>query len=235
MTAIRKALLLLVAVFVAGAAGAQSEAEQQNDATPRTYSLHTLDYRVAETLVWEICDRNGGQSFSCRVRDAAPGGLDVYAPQKVHAQIVAMLSERDESVPSSLLFEIVLVRLIDNGKDKGGKLAPHQQRALDAIREILPAKRAEIFDTGLIRTTTGGRTQLADASGNAHEAILEVRSVVAGTDGLVFTIELRILHMGDPVLASTLTIAEGETVVAGSSRTGSDKAMVVLLTSKSQG
>lgn len=211
-----------------------------SDANGRTYSLHTLDYRVAETLVWEICDQNGGKSQNCRVQHAAPGGLNVHATQDVHAKIVRMLVERDERVPASLLFEIVLVRLVDNGgKRAEASLAPHQKRALEAIWEIFPGKRAEILDTGLIRTASEGQTRLGSDQGDSYDAALQLRSTVGGHDGLTFTVDLTIAqrHAGGDsrILASSLSIGEGETVVAGSSRTGGETAVVVLLTSKARG
>ncbi len=227
MTSIRRSLVLTLLLLVAAAGLSASEYNG------RSYSLHTLDYRVAETLVWEICDENDGKGPNCRVQAASPGGLNVYASQEVHAQIVAMLAERDQTTPTSLLFEIVLVRLTDDGADRrGSSPAPHQQRALDAIREVFPGKRAEIVDAGLVRTATAGQTQLADRTGDAFTAQLEVRSIVSGAQGLEFSIDLRILHADKTVLVSSVSIAEGETVVAGSSRTGGETAMVVLLTSK---
>ena len=204
----------------------------------RAYSLHTLDYRIAEKLVWEICERNGGKSDKCRVQQSSPGGLNVFAPQAVHAQIVEMLAERDDLAPTSLLFEIVLVRLMENGGQAPSPLAAHHQRALEAIWEIFPGKRAEILDTGLIRTATEGQTRMGSHDGESYDATLALRSTVGGEDGLTFTVELGIVHRGSAghsrLLASSLSIAEGETVVAGSSRTGGESAIVVLLTSKAR-
>lgn len=210
------------------------------DATGRHYGLHTLSYRVAETLVWDICKSHGGIGAECQVQAASPANLTVRAPLAVHAQISEMLAKRDPTVPTSLLFEIVLVELVDNGDNRlDASPAPHQLRALEAIREVFPGKRAMILDTGLIRTKGGGQTQLANAKGDLHVAYLQLRSTVGGEDGLVFTVDLDLRYGASEdartILGSRLTIAEGETVVAGSSRTDSETSMVVLLTSKSRG
>lgn len=201
----------------------------------RDYRLHTLDYRIAEKLVWDICEENGGKSDKCRVQQSTPSGLNVFAPQPVHALIVDMLAARDELAPTSLLFEIVLVRLVDNGGKTPPPLAAHQQRALAAISEVFPGKRAEILDTGLIRTATEGQTRMGSDDGESYEAQLALRSTFGSDDGLTFSVDLSILHRGPEgwarLLASSLSIAEGETVVAGSSRTGGESAIVVLLTS----
>lgn len=209
-----------------------------SDANGRSYRLHTLDYRIAETLVWEICDRNGGKSSKCYVQFSGQQSINVHGTPEVHSQVVEMLAERDQMAPLSLLFEIVLVQLSDNGGvESKAPVAAHQKRALDAIAEVFPSQKATIVDTGLIRMSKRGQTQLADAYGNGYGAFLSVRSIVGGNDGLTFAIDLEVTQgtsdEARAILASSLSIGEGETVVAGSARTDAESAIVVLLTSKS--
>ena len=229
----RLASVLLIAVAIAAVAIPASASDRNG----RSYNLHTLDYRVAESLVWEICDRNGGKSENCRVQHAGPHSMNVFASQEVHAQIARMLEERDLREPASLMFEIVLVRLVDNGSAVRTGLAAHQAKALEAIKEIFPGKRAEIIDTGLISTVSEGQTRLGTDEDGLYYVTLRIRSTVGGRDGLEFTVELDIIREiegGESrVLASTLSLADGETVVAGSSRVRGEEAMVVLLTSRS--
>lgn len=225
-------LLALFALLAAAPAAAADE-------VGRSYTLHTLDYRVAETLVWDICKRNNGSADRCQVQHSGPRSLTAFAAPGIHAQIVEMLTEKDERTPASLLFEITLVRLESNGDRGGAKLASHQQKALDALGEIFPGKKATVFDTGLLRTATEGRIQLADQNGDLYVAELRLRSVVGGEEGLDFSIDLTIRHGSHEeaatMLASRLSVTEGETVVAGSSRTGAETAIVVLLTAKTRG
>ena len=204
----------------------------------RAYSLHTLDYRVAETLVWEICERMGGKSESCMVQHANSRVLTIFGTQELHASVAAMLTERDQRVPSSLLFEIVLVRLVDDGSATAPpqRLADRHQRALGAVQEIFPSAQVEILDTGLLQTTQEAQTRLGTDGGESYEVRLKVRSVVGGEEGLQLTVGLDLFALrtqgAAKVLATNLSLTEGETVVAGSSRTRGESPMVVLLTSK---
>ena len=205
------------------------------DSYGRSYSLHTLDYRTAESMIWDLCEEMKLRSDRCKVQTSSPGGLVVLAEQEAHARIVKLLAEHDVRVPSSLLFEIVLVRLKEGG-DAKTPIPGHLQKAVDAVLEIFPDRTPEVLDTGVIRTVGHGKTRLGSPGSGYYDAELALRSTTSDRDGMEFTVELQIAHRTESsvtgVLQSTLTIGEGETAVAGSSRVGGEPTIVVLVTSK---
>lgn len=212
----------------------------QADSYPRDYSLNSLDPRVAELLVWDLCAKYGQKASQCKVQMAQGRTLVAVAPDDVHSRIVRMLVERDAAVTESLGFEIVLVRASSGPEGKSVAEANIKQ-ALDAVRELFPYTSFEIVDRGLIRTAAEGSTRLGSPAAGMYQVRLRHRDTVTRMDSRELTVDLTLLRPlpeggVTETLSSVLTLKEGETIVAGSSRLAADGGtLLVLLTSRREG
>ena len=223
-------LTCLIMLFASGTTWAQSEAYG------RDYSLRTLDPRVAELLVTDLCDEFEKKTDGCRVQVAHGHKLSVFAPKEVHTLIVRMLVDRDLDASGSQSFQIHLVRASSDGGSSpipGGNI----QKALEAVKELFHYKSFEILDQGLIRTTSEAQARLGNPKSGQYRVNLRQRSGVTGLDGAELTVELELVHEipeggAMQIMASRLTLKQGETIVAGSSRLATgDGTLLVLLTS----
>lgn len=222
------AATLIVALAAPAAAG---------DAYGRVHQIHTLDSRVAESLVWDICKSSDSSGERCAVQQATPSSITVFGTDEVHAAVVRMLLEKDVRLPDALRFQVTLVEAAISNGGKPDKLPANVERALAAVSELLPFKVFRILDTGLVTTTRVARTNFEDPEGNPYYVELRYRSALTRGSALELSVDIEVngrksgaMPEGEPLLSSVVTLDAGETVVAGTSRGAAGKALMVLLT-----
>lgn len=203
---------------------------------PRTYDsrydIRFLDIHTAETLAWEQCpDKNACVVMGATNSNGRGGALTVRADSETHARLARMLAERD-SAPQTQVFHLVLLGAGSKPNGPAPTLAPGAQKALDDLKAFLPFKSYRMVDTALIRVTRDEVAQARTAAlgPGGYKVALRFRS--GGSDGRKLTIDGFSLDddKGD-IIQTSFAMDVGETVVVGtSSITGSEEALVAILT-----
>jgi hypothetical protein len=207
------------------------------DSTGQRYELATIDHRLAAAEVREICDRTA-TGRRCMVQVSSPGELIVFGPQKAHDAIQEMLDAEDLPLPTSVGFRIALVREGEEG-DAGGEDPAEIMRAMEAVEEMLGLERLCVDDIGLIQLAERGSLRLADGDGKLYDVALSVLSILSRHRKLEITLEIEVHDASGavsedstPIFSSVVTVSQGETIVAGSSRRKpANELFVMLLTS----
>lgn len=205
------------------------------DAYGRVHRLRTLDSRLAESLVWKLCEDRSESDERCTVQVVTSNSLTVRASDAVHAAITRMLLERDRERPETLRYHLTLVRAKEHNGGDPSRLPDRIQRALDAVSELLSFKAFEIVDSGLVTTGEWASTMFADPSGNSYTVDLRIQAAHVGADGMRTQVGVEVRPRGgdELVLGSTFNVREGETVVAGSSRPQPGSALMLVVTALS--
>jgi hypothetical protein len=209
----------------------------------RTHELHSLDYRVAETLAWDICHEVGdSEKDPCKVDSSAEHRLTLLGPPEAHARLVKLLAERDTKDRSLQRFEIILLRARDGASGASPVVLPaHVSRALEGLQEILPGTRFDRVASGSLQTAGRGVIRLGGAGGAAYQVEVDYRGrrTGRGVPELLLDVTatpLKADGSADPgrtSISSSMIIFEGETVVVGSSGAGDpgEAILVLVLTS----
>jgi len=194
----------------------------------RAHELHSLDYRVAETLAWDICREIGStEKDPCKVDSASDHKVVLLGPAEAHARLVEVLSERDPLERAVQRFEVYLL----SGRDGRvpavpGSLSPAVAAALSGLREFLPSTGFEIVASGAIETSGRAEVQLAGKGGEKYLVALDYRGRRTGRGPANLFVDIAVRPLGtagDPpdaggsIISSSLTVDVGETVVVGSS------------------
>lgn len=217
----------------------------QDDGGPalsRTFGFDILEHEAAEALAWEACAAVGADHRWCRVDVASPRSLTVTASAEIHSMIAAAIAGA-ESVPSSQVFQVILLQAENNGDAGLGKIPSQARRALEDAREFLPYSGYRMLGTALLRTDGRARSIVNGPDGNDYSASLTYHDSVT-TDGhqLVlrqFALDRLVSARASseeaierlPVIGTSFSMRPGETVIVGTSKLeGADRALVVLLT-----
>ena len=188
----------------------------------RTHELQSLDYRVAETLAWEICnDQLSDSDTACKI-EAAEHKLVVLGPDQVHAEIVRMLADRDPATRAAQRFEVILLRTVEAPGSSPSEFPPHVRAALDGVRELMPATGFKILATGWVLTSGQGATRLVDGDGNRYIIQLHYRGRRIGLERTMLSLDVKATaDNNNPnlryLMETSISIDLGETVVVGSS------------------
>lgn len=208
----------------------------------RSYKLDILEHEAAEALAWEACPPEARDQW-CVVIGASPRSLSVRADGPTHAKIAAAIAAA-ESVPSSQVFQVVLLQAENNGDAGLGKLPSGARRALEDAREFLPYTGYKMLGTALLRTDGRASSIVNGPEGKDYRASLTYRDA-AGRDGhrLVvrqFALDRLVSARPSseeaveriPVIGTSFSMKPGETVIVGTSKLeAGDRALVTLLTS----
>lgn len=236
------ALSILTAFSLAVAAGAQDDASEEPSVFPRNHTFEVLEHETAEAMAWEACPPEG-RDYWCRVNSASPHNLTVTADADTHARIAAAIAAA-EAVPSSQVFQVILLQAENNGDSGLAKLPAQARRALTDAREFLPYNGYQMLGSALLRTDARARSIVNGPDGQDYSASLTYRdSVTRDGHQLVlrqFALDKRVQVSGDdgeeriesmPILGTSFSMKPGETVIVGTSKLeGADRALVVLLT-----
>lgn len=254
--------ILLCCLVIAGLAGAgqaqEKPASPKSAPYTSSYEIHFLGPHAAETLAWDQCPKE--RDRPCRVRvyrevkaegSASITFLEVQAEAEIHEKVSRALARQDIG-PKTQTFYLVLLAAGPKPSAMPPQLSAGAQKALQDIQGFLPYKSYEVLDTTLLRGTrsiTGrlvGRNGIGyhvelffQQPGGPESKTLYVSSFGFGEDGPVT------LPATSPdgkatsrpararLIRSSFSIAEGETLVVGTSRIdGTDQALVLLLTSQ---
>ena len=236
----RKILALTLALgLTAAVSSANAEPSQSYY---RTHALNSLDYRVAETLVWAICRSLGStENAPCKVSEATNHKVVVLGSDEAHAAIVQMLSERDPAGKPAQRFEVTLVGVTGNRASAGSRIdAPaHIRNALEGLKELMQDAEFEVLAAGWVRTSEQGEIRLEDADENGYRIQLDYRSRRTGLERTELQVVVTATNSTNnpnlrDLLQTSLSIFVGETVVVGSStsRVTDSPAIVLLLTAR---
>jgi hypothetical protein len=219
----------------------------EGESFTRSYPIHHLDLHEAEVLAWEQCPPGGGDRCLVLSVNTSESGssMTVRADAATHAQIARKLLEAD-AVPRTQAFQIVLL-VADQGA--GGNEAPlpaHAAAALADVREFLPFRRYRTVDAAWLRTTREAEAVVTGPDGLPLVVHLRFRDRVAEQLFVeAFALDAPAVLPDDPggaegakkrprsqrLLATSFSMAVGETLVVGTSKLdGGDEALVVLLT-----
>lgn len=206
------------------------------DSGPKTYDsrydIRYLDVHAAETLAWEQCpDKNACVVMGAVNTNNRGSVLSIRADAETHARLARVLAERD-SAPQTQVFHLVLLAAGNKPGGPSPTLAPGAQKALDDLKGFLPFKSYRTVDTALIRVTRSDVAQARVAGLGPGGYKLALRFWSGGTDGKKLTIDGFSLDddKGD-LIQTSFAMDVGETVVVGtSSVSGSEEALVALLT-----
>jgi hypothetical protein len=197
------------------------------------YEIRYLDIHTAEALAWEQCPNKD----ICRVMgsvnsDHRGGSLAVRATPESHAKLARVLAEKDAAPPTQT-FHLVLLAAGNKDGTASPDLAPGARKALDDMKGFLPFKSYRIVDTALIRVIRDENVQARVLGLSGGNAVLMLRFSSGGADGkklYVNTFNLNDDKAGR-LLQTAFSMDVGETVVVGtSSVSGSDEALVTILT-----
>ncbi|HVS13660.1 MAG TPA: hypothetical protein VMV46_07040 [Thermoanaerobaculia bacterium] len=248
----RRVATRLMALIIALAASLVPAAAQQ---MTRSFEVHTVDTRVVETWIWDLCDRHPEES--CRVVAVSPGSpsqLTVQGSEAVIAAVARLLAERDTSVARTQSFQIILVQ----GKRGAGGMDPGLPKpaveALEDVRQFLPFDSFVLIDTALVSSTRDAETALSGPGGVRYDARIRFHRTES-IDGPVIAVQTLQVE-SEPVwreppvppegveagerpggwtreklLDTSLSLRVGETAVVGTSKlNGGDEALILLIT-----
>jgi hypothetical protein len=193
----------------------------------RTHALHSLDYRVAETLAWGLCREIGSSDKDPgKVAQASDHSIVLLGPPEAHARLVEILAERDPLGRPVQRFEVYLVRgQPERSGATVGSLPPGVVAALQGLKEFLPTTGFEIVASGSVETGGRGEVRLAGKGDESYIVSLDYRGRRTGRGpGTLFVdVAVRSLAAGvdraaaRDVVTSSLSLDVGETIVVGSS------------------
>ena len=229
------ALLLITAVPTPAAA-------QEADVAMRVYETRFLSRQAGIMLAVQVC---GDDQDRCQVEAFGNEGFTLRAQAAVHAEVEALLNERDVP-PATQEFRVILLAASRDGEQPD--LPDDVREAVQDLRSVLAYTGFRLIDSGWLRTSEYASTSLGEMG--SFEAQLNFQGDPR-RDGRLL-VELDISHrpvierempegytgtppsfLGDVrrLLTSQFGIEVGETVVVGTSRVnGGDEAIVVLLT-----
>jgi hypothetical protein len=250
--------ILALALVVPGRA--QVDEPQGSQRTyVRGFRLHVVDLSVAETWIWELCERLRAEN-ACRVVEAIEGDeprLAIEGTDRVHAEVARLLAQRDSATPATRSFQVVLLQATKTGRTMDPALGERSLAALRDVGDYLPFTGFRVLDTAILTTTRNGETRLTGPDGLEYEVGLSFRDTHTVEGPVIEVLQLRVrgevVHESEPparpgdaeanqrpqprhksvenLLSTSLSMRPGETAVVGTSRLdGGDEALVVLLT-----
>jgi hypothetical protein len=236
----RERALVLTALWIASGGGATWAVPSKS--YYRSHELHSLDYRVAETLAWEICRSVGSTDKDpCKVDSSSDHKLVLLGPAEAHARLVEILAERDPVGRPAQRFEVYLLRGRE-GKEPAAiaSLPAGVAAALSGLREFLPSTGFEILASGALETSGRAEVQLAGKGDEKYLIALDYRGRRTGRGPATLFVDVTVTPVGAGqrpddarrLVSNSLTIDAGETVVVGSSGgPPRDQELLVLLLS----
>ncbi len=211
-------------------------AASQEGSYDRVYTLDHLQPRVAEILIWEICDEVGGDEV-CRVRTTSDNALAVVGPDAFHSAVARMVAAKDVNPRPTQTFLIALVAASRDGEGVDAEIPESAADALRDVSEFMPYRRFDLVDSGWIRTSQRGSVRLAGENSGmvfevtvVYEAIQQVDRIDLNLGGFgVERVHANGEHEG--LISTSLRMDVGETVVVGTSKPdGHGSALVAVLT-----
>ncbi len=250
---------LLLLVLLPGSLPAK-QAEKQTEKPPEPpvvssgdrqtirYEIQSLDLHTAEVLAWDQC----AQKERCRVASTEITGhkfLEVGAEPAVQEKIARALAREDRQ-PRTHGFQILLLTASLKPGSGGVEVPANVQKALADLKGFLPYKSYEVLDTAWLSGTQerdmGAR--LVDHQGAVYQVELRFHDTGSAADRSLFVDAFRLraepfkpqgagvmeARPGGPLIDTSFGVKEGETIVVGTSKTtGSNEAVVVLVTAVS--
>ncbi|HET9211470.1 MAG TPA: hypothetical protein VFR03_13765 [Thermoanaerobaculia bacterium] len=241
--------LLLLALLPGPLAAKQAEkqpeppASSSGDAQTIRYEIRSLDLHAAEVLAWDQCARKE----SCRVASTEITGrkyLEVRAEPAVQEKIARALAREDQQARTHG-FQILLLAASLKPGGGGTEVPANVQKALADLKGFLPYKGYEVLDTAWLSGTQdrGMEARLVDRQGAGYQVALQFHDVGSSTDRSLFVDVFRLkaepfkpqgtpeMRPGGSLIDTSFGVKEGETIVVGTSKTtGSNEALVVLVT-----
>jgi hypothetical protein len=225
----RLAARLVVLATVLGAGLAPAVAQMT-----RSFEVHTVDTRVVETWIWDLCERHPEEP--CRVVAVQPGSpsqLTVQGSDQVIAAVARLLAERDTSVPKTQSFQIILAQGTRGGSGMDPRLPPSAVAALEDVAQFLPFDSFTLLDTALVSSTREAETALSGPAGVRYDARLSFYRTES-VEGPVIAVQ-NLQVVSEPprqkILETSLSVRVDETAVVGTSKlNGGDQALILLLT-----
>ncbi|HEY3568845.1 MAG TPA: hypothetical protein VGP73_13000 [Thermoanaerobaculia bacterium] len=212
------------------------------------YEIQSLDLHTAEVLAWDQC----AQKERCRVASTEITGhkfLEVGAEPAVQEKIARALAREDRQ-PRTHGFQILLLTASLKPGSGGVEVPANVQKALADLKGFLPYKSYEVLDTAWLSGTQerdmGAR--LVDHQGAVYQVELRFHDTGSAADRSLFVDAFRLraepfkpqgagvmeARPGGPLIDTSFGVKEGETIVVGTSKTtGSNEAVVVLVTAVS--
>lgn len=241
--------LLLLALLASPLAAKQAEKQPEPPAPPAQdgqtirYELRSLDLHAAEVLAWDQC----AQKERCRVASTEITGhkfLEVRAEPAVQEKIARALAREDRQ-PRTHGFQILLLAASLKPGGGGMEVPANVQKALADLKGFLPYKSYEVLDTAWLSGTQerdmGAR--LVDRQGAGYQVELRFHDTGSAADRSLFIDGFRLkadpfklqgspeMRPGGVLIDTSFGVKEGETIVVGTSKTtGSNEALVVLVT-----
>jgi hypothetical protein len=232
-------VVIALAALVATPAALAGEGRQQPELLSRDYPTRHLSRIAAEALLWEACPDD--PDAYCVVEDSDdPSYARLVASPAVQRRAVALLAEQDTPAGAYTL-RIDLLTFERDGVDRLDGLAPAARQAVDRLRPELGGSGYVLADSGLVRTSDGGRTALL-VDGNVYNIYLDLRRAHHGERLLVDGIELHASRTtgnggsselptpAGSVLSAALDLGVGETAVVGMTRLDASRDLVMLVT-----
>jgi len=241
--------LLLLALLPGPLAAKQAEKQPEPSAPPAQdgqtirYELRSMDLHAAEVLAWDQC----AQKERCRVASTDITGhkfLEVRAEPAVQEKIARALAREDRQ-PRTHGFQILLLAASLKPGGGGTEVPANVQKALADLKGFLPYKGYEVLDTAWLSGTQerdmGAR--LVDHQGAGYQIELRFHDTGSAADRSLFVDGFRLkadpfkppgtpeMRPGGVLIDTSFGVKEGETIVVGTSKTtGSNEALVVLVT-----
>ncbi len=245
--------LLLLALLPVPLAAKQVEKQPEKQPEPPAassrdsqtirYEIHSLDLHAAEVLAWDQCT----QKERCRVASVEITGhkyLEVGAEPAVQEKIARALA-RDDQQSRTHGFQILLLAAGLKPGGGGTEVPGNVQKALADLKGLLPYKSYEVLDTAWMSGTQERdmAARLVDHQGAVYEVSLRFHDTGSAADRSLFIDafrlkanafelpEARVVRPGGVLIDTSFGVKEGETIVVGTSKTtGSNEALVVLVT-----
>jgi hypothetical protein len=241
--------ILLLALLPGPLAAKQAEKQPEPPAASSTdrqtirYELRSLDLHAAEVLAWDQCD----QKERCRVASVEITGhkyLEVGAESAVQEKIARALAREDQQ-PRTHGFQILLLAAGLKPGGGGTEVPANVQKALADLKGLLPYKSYEVLDTAWLSGTQERdmEARLVDHQGATYEVNLRFHDTGSAADRSLFIDAFRlkanafevpgarVVRPGGVLVDTSFGVKEGETIVVGTSKTtGSNEALVVLVT-----
>ncbi|MEX1181732.1 MAG: hypothetical protein WEF86_00750 [Gemmatimonadota bacterium] len=186
----------------------------------RTFALQYLDPEAAQAMIEPYVPAAGTNLR----HTTEPASLTITAPEVRLDQITQVLQTHDRPLPNvRLRFQVIEA---DGFAETDAAISDVEQ----ALRELFRFAGYRLIDEAVVQAKASSHVETQLGSGeDEYEIMAGLEGVVTGDNGKAVELWVTLSSSRGQVLATSLTVPSGQTVVVGSARSQADGRTVILV------